>query len=63
MKVGHSLRGEADNSDTCLIVANLEPADDVYHELLDDVPVQFPNACGRVDYEDNVTATVAGNCG
>ena len=63
MKVGHSRRGEADNSDACVVGADLESADDVYHELLHDVPVKILNAAGGVKYEDDVTATVADNCG
>ena len=63
VKVGHSRRGEADNSDACLVEADLESTDDVCHELLHDEPVQFLNAARRVKYEDDVTATVADNCG
>ena len=63
VKVGYSRRGEADNSDACLAVADLESADDVYHELLNDVPVKILNAAGGVKYEDDVTATAADNCG
>ena len=46
MEVGHSRRGEADNSDACLVEADLESADDVYGELLDDVPLKFVKAGG-----------------
>ena len=62
VKVGHNRRGEADNSDACLVVDDLESADDVCRELLDDEPVQFPNARGRVENEDNVNATVPNHC-
>ena len=46
VKVGHSRRGEADNSDACLVGADLQSADDVYGELLDDVPLKFVKAGG-----------------
>ena len=63
MKVGYSRRGEADNSDVSLVGADIESADDVYNELFHDVPVKILNAAGRVKYEDDVTVTVADNCG
>ena len=43
--------------------ADIESTDDVYNELLHDVPVKILNAAGGVKYEDDVTATVADNCG
>ena len=46
VKVGHSRRGEADNSDACLVLCDIESTDDVYNELLDDVPVKVLNAGG-----------------
>ena len=63
VNVAHSRRGEADNSDACLVGADLESADDIDDELLDGVPVTCLKAAGGVEYEDNVRGTVAGRCG
>ena len=63
MEVDENLRRETDNSDTCLVGADLHSANDVYDELFGDKPVRFSYAARRVDYEHDVTTTVAGHFG
>jgi len=62
VEVINGSRGKADNSDVCLVCADLESVDDVYNELLDNEPVQVVDADGRVDYEYDVTTTAANHC-
>ena len=54
VEVINGSRGEADNSDVCLVSADLESMNDVYNELLDNEPVQAVDTDGRVDYEYDV---------
>ena len=47
----------------CVGVAYLESLDNVNGDLFNDVPIVVADGDGRVEYEYDVTATVADHCG
>ena len=62
VEVRLSSRGVADNADVSLVGADLDSVDDVHDELFDHEPVEGSSSAGRVEYNDDVTATVAVHC-
>ena len=62
MEVRLCSRGVADDAEVSLVGADLDSVDDVRDELFDHEPVEVTSTGGRVEYHDDVIATVVDHC-